>query len=696
MKRHGALGIASLLSLLLALFLALGPGTGPVAAQDAEPADGTAADGTAADGTAADGTAADGTAADGTAADGTAADGTAADDTVSTSQDFALLRVHRIDDASDPLRLFAMSHDYDVAPDSVSVTVDGAGATVDAVDRASASSHSGRMVIVVDASERMVAQSAIDQVVLGLKSALGDLSPDVEVAVIRAGIRPTVIADFGSANDAVLGLASIRQQPAAALNDAVRTASTMLTEAAAESPVDFSSVVLVAGGGDVGSTATAADATIALLNSGAQLVNVRYHAGDAELSSAVDRSGGSFFSADTAVDLPAAVGSAMKLAGERLVVDVSGAEPQGLRPSLEITVGDQSEFLSYRVGQNLWRATLLEPVSVPDGGGFFATRVGFYIVLALAFLGISMGVYAAANLVGSGESSLDELIQRYSNDVGGEELSEAEHAVVQTALVQRATEAAESFAADRGFLVKVENMLEKANLPLRPGEAMSLAIVGIITGVAFGFMVGGPLAAALFGVLTALVFVGVVRFLAARRMKKFVAQLPDALQLLSGTLKAGYSLPQGLEAVSQEISDPMGYELRRVMTEARLGRELEEALGSAAERLESPDFAWAVMAIAIQREVGGNLAELLTTVAGTMIARERMRREVAALTAEGRMSAFILGGLPPALGFMMWVMRPEYIEVLFSETLGNIFLGAAAISMTIGGFWMKKVITINV
>jgi tight adherence protein B len=172
--------------------------------------------------------------------------------------------------------------------------------------------------------------------------------------------------------------------------------------------------------------------------------------------------------------------------------------------------------------------------------------------------------------------------------------------------------------------------------------------------------------------------------------------VPDTLQLLSGTLRAGYSLPQGMEVVSREIADPMGVELRRAMTEARLGRELEECLGNVAERMGSPDFAWAVMAIGIQREVGGNLNELLTSVADTMIARDRLRREVSALTAEGRMSAGILSFLPPGLGLVMWIMNPGYISVLFTELIGNIFLGLGTVSALVGLAWMKKVITIDV
>jgi tight adherence protein B len=188
----------------------------------------------------------------------------------------------------------------------------------------------------------------------------------------------------------------------------------------------------------------------------------------------------------------------------------------------------------------------------------------------------------------------------------------------------------------------------------------------------------------------------VLKFLAKRRQKAFVSSLPDMLQLLSGSLRAGYSLMQGVEAVSQEVGEPMGKELRRVVTEARLGRELEESLDGIAERMDSPDFAWAVMAIRIQREVGGNLSELLLTVAETMVQRERLRRDVSSLTAEGKISAIVLGLLPVGLGGAMYTINPEYMQVLFDESMGQIMLGASIVAALIGFAWMKKTITINI
>jgi tight adherence protein B len=187
-----------------------------------------------------------------------------------------------------------------------------------------------------------------------------------------------------------------------------------------------------------------------------------------------------------------------------------------------------------------------------------------------------------------------------------------------------------------------------------------------------------------------------LNFLASRRRKKFQAQLPDMLQLLSGTLRAGYSLMQGVEAVSQEISEPMAREIRRVVTEARLGRELEESLDAVAERMDSDDFAWAVMAIRIQREVGGNLAELLLTVAETMTARERLRRDVNALTAEGKISAIVLGILPVGLGLAMYAINRDYIETLWQAGAGQLALAGAVLLMVVGFYWMKKTIEIDI
>jgi tight adherence protein B len=139
----------------------------------------------------------------------------------------------------------------------------------------------------------------------------------------------------------------------------------------------------------------------------------------------------------------------------------------------------------------------------------------------------------------------------------------------------------------------------------------------------------------------------------------------------------------------------MGTELQRAMSEARLGRPVEDALQEVSDRMGSDDFEWAVMAIKIQREVGGNLAELLMTVSETMIARERLRREVKALTAEGRISAIVLTMLPPIIGALISFMNPTYMEPLFQNTLGQYALVGAGIMIGVGYWAMMKLIEIE-
>jgi tight adherence protein B len=182
----------------------------------------------------------------------------------------------------------------------------------------------------------------------------------------------------------------------------------------------------------------------------------------------------------------------------------------------------------------------------------------------------------------------------------------------------------------------------------------------------------------------------------SRRVKRFKAQLADTLQLMAGSLSAGLSLAQSVDTVVREGSDPISGEFRRAIVESRLGVEIEDALESIAERMESQDFRWVVMAIRIQREVGGNLSELLNNVAATIREREYLERQVLALSAEGRLSVWILGGLPP--GFMAYLLmaNPDYLKPLISTMIGYIMLGVMGVLLVGGILWMKKLVKVDV
>jgi tight adherence protein B len=264
-------------------------------------------------------------------------------------------------------------------------------------------------------------------------------------------------------------------------------------------------------------------------------------------------------------------------------------------------------------------------------------------------------------------------------------------------MLKRAIEVTANLADRRGVLGSVERSLRAADIPMRPAEVIfAYCVLAVIVPLATLLL----LRSTQLLILSVLVFVilppQVLKIAVKIRRKKFVGQLPDALTTLAGSLRAGRSLGQALEALSREMPAPIGRELRKVVAEIRLGRPMAAALDDAVERVGSPDFRWAVLAIQIQAEVGGNLAELLGQVADTMRARSRLRGEVKALTAEGRASAGMLVIMPPALGVVMYIVNPTYMKPLLTETTGHLILGISVVMMAMGFFWMKKIVTIDV
>jgi tight adherence protein B len=184
----------------------------------------------------------------------------------------------------------------------------------------------------------------------------------------------------------------------------------------------------------------------------------------------------------------------------------------------------------------------------------------------------------------------------------------------------------------------------------------------------------------------------VLRFLAGRRRRKFSEQLSDTLQILGGSLRAGHGLAQGIQTVGQEAESPTGEEFRRLAIETRLGRDLVEALTGVADRVGGQDFEWVVQAIEIQRDVGGDLAEVLDTVANTIRDRTRIRRQVSALSAEGRMSAWVLMLLPFGLMGIMFVTNPKFLSPLFSAAIGFKLLAVGAALLVVGGLWLRQIV----
>lgn len=293
-----------------------------------------------------------------------------------------------------------------------------------------------------------------------------------------------------------------------------------------------------------------------------------------------------------------------------------------------------------------------------------------------------------------GQSRFAKRLQAYGRRGGHAE--EKRPFLERIPLLNRFTQAAEEEVRRRGLLSGVNSTLEQANIPMSPGEAI-LALLGLaaVGGVFLGILNGTLWGVIGFAGLLLLAVAG-IRFTGSREKKRFERQLPDTLTLMSTSLRAGYSLLQATEAVANEAQNPTAREFGRAIVESRLGRSVSDALNGIVERTQSKDFEWAVMAIEIQREVGGNLAEVLQTVADTMRARNRLKGEIQALTAEGRISAIVLGALPFVLALFLWTTNRSYLQPLLDTTFGRIAIGVGLLLMAAGIFWLKKIVDIKI
>lgn len=555
-------------------------------------------------------------------------------------------------------------------------------------------------VIAIDVSGSMSRDGSLEVVKTGLERVVADLVPGEAMGIVAFGddaiVESEVTTDRAALGKAIAGL-SAPPNSRTALWDGVGESAQLLTGLENREP----RFVLITDGFDDSSERTQAQALAALASTGAPAVGVAY--GEAkeleigEIQSVVDRAGGKLIEAPKRADLLDAMGDLAAAIDNEYVVTYASEATRGAT-DLEVSVGADEDRKTFVVGTDAaGQANLASPdVTASKIPGILRSDVGKYLAIALAALAVGLGVLGFGLLAGKDESSLDAVLASYTEPGGGADGDENDGALAQTAILQRAVSFTERLAERQGILTKIEQKLERADLPLRAAEGLFFYIAAATIITVLGLVLGGLTGMLLAAMLGFILPRAILNFLARRRQKAFTGQLPDTLSLLSGSLRAGYSLVQGVDAVSVEVAEPMGKELRRVMTENRLGRDLEESLEATAERMKSPDFDWAVMAIRIQREVGGNLAELLMTVSETMISRERLRRDVASLTAEGKISAIVLGFLPVGLGAVMYVVNPDYMGVLFSRTVGRGMLAAGVVMALVGFAWMKKTITIEV
>jgi tight adherence protein B len=242
--------------------------------------------------------------------------------------------------------------------------------------------------------------------------------------------------------------------------------------------------------------------------------------------------------------------------------------------------------------------------------------------------------------------------------------------------------------------------LQQADLPLRVGEYVALRLGMALLFFALAFvLIPSRTVAMVIGIALALVgYVApafFVRYRKQKRLNKLESQLEEALTMVANSLKAGFGLLQSLEAAAQQVSHPLSTELRRALHDINVGSSTEDALIALDERANSYDLDIVITAILIQRSTGGNLAEILDTVAHTMRERVRLRGHIRSVTSQQRMTGYILGGLPFAIMGMLLLVAGDYMAPLFTTVAGQVMLAGAGIMELIGILLIQRILAIE-
>ena len=453
-------------------------------------------------------------------------------------------------------------------------------------------------------------------------------------------------------------------------------------------PFEQRNIVLLSDGGDTVSDASLSTALDAATDAGATVFVVALESPEFKvgpLRSLASQTGGKTFVRKDASELSKVFEGLAQTLVSRYEVSVTNPDPDATYLEVAVEVAGATSAQGTR--------TFEFPSLQPEPGGIpTVSPLPLPLLLLIVFVGVGLTAFLTSETVRQQRTSPVDRVAWYQD--GKEHVDTG--ALINAAILDRAKELATQIAHRTGYLQKLEREIDAAGMKWRPGEVIVASVLAGLASSLLGFALRGPVGALIFGMLALLGPMAYIRFNASKRRRAFIEQLPDVLTLISGALKAGYSLQQSVAAVGEDAKPPASDEFRRAMAEIRLGATLDDALRELAQRINIVDFDWTVMAIEIQREVGGDLAEILEIIAATIRERERLRRQIRALTAEGRLSAWVLGALPFFLAGFLMLRSPKYLEPLYTTSTGIFMIVASAVLMMIGAIWMRKIVRIEV
>ncbi len=478
------------------------------------------------------------------------------------------------------------------------------------------------------------------------------------------------------------------------------------------------SMVLLSDGADTMSQNRAADrakVTSAVKQASVRVDVVRFNTNDPDASTALggfaQASGGSVIAADNADTVGKAFQTAARALKSQALFHLTTDAPLSGTHTLQLvgTAGGESFSAQQTVdfGAAAARPTPT-PQSTPAGSSGEMALPSFKAPkdqsslpwVAAATLGLALFLLTFGVLTPTLQTRRERRVAAIEGYViAPKRSSRSEGKTHATPISEQLVGLGERAMKGRKSTAKTMALIHRADLPLRAGEWFVLTIVALVIGIALGILLlnGSPLLGAIVGaIFGALLPQVVLRVLAARRAAAFERILPQALMLVATSLRSGFGLPQALDAVAKDSAEPVAKEFSRALAETRIGTDIADALDRIAERMGSRSMHLLVMAIRIQREVGGNLAETIETTAKTLRERESLYRQVRALSAEGRLSAYILIALPFALFFYMLWVNYDYISLLWTTLIGLLMVTVGLVLLVIGILWMRRVVKIEV
>lgn len=543
-----------------------------------------------------------------------------------------------------------------------------------------------QVILVMDTSGSM-AGSALAGSKSAANTLLDRLPTGASVGVIGFGDRPYLASPFTTDRGLTrLAISSLRATGETALNDAVIQAARSFTQ-------PRRTMVVLTDGRDTVSSATTADAATSAKTANASVYGVALSTPDADLAALQAialPSGGSV--AEAAV--PSALDGIYDTIGSQIAAQyqlrftAKGSGSTGFTVKVRTPNGVETGTTRFSLPADATDAGAAAALPVPTvPAGTTQTSGGFLQSTAALILGVlcaMVGLGAIGWMVFRPRALESQLAT--SGRSAGATLADLRKGA--TDLIDR--------NLDRGARqAGLDRTLERAGMDMRPGEFV--LIVGAIAfgGLIIGLVIAGLVVALAFAVTTVALAYLYVQRRVRKRQEVFSDQLEQTLPLLAGSLRAGFSITQAIDAVARESDEPTASEFRRVVVETRLGRDTDDALAALAERVESDDFRWVVQAIEIHRMVGGDLAEVLDNVSATIRDRNGVRRQIQALAGEGKLSAIILFVMPFGTALFIQIANPGYLGTLTQSVGGWIMILTGFGLLALGGFWMKRMLRLE-